>query len=199
MPKSITEFRSSLCKHPIPEMTTEEVLENIIESSLIKNFGTSGYNIKNKQDLLFSLLSFYNCPVCQRFRKIAVPEKEITFNIKNLIPDTIQPIFNENLQTLEVYLPLLLTIYPQENINIDLGFSVELPKFYKLQFHSTEEYLILGLHIQAPLITYDYKRIITLYIHNKSDKIINVSRNKPIGNFSIERTITVNNINIIKD
>lgn len=184
--KSITQIKKSFCLHPIPEKSVQEVLENIVNSAFDCTTKQDPYNIKNKELLLHDLISFYNCPVCRRWSKIE-SIKEIIYKVIKVDENSILPVFNKELYALEIYVPFLINLRPNEKLPLELGYKIELPEQHKINFYCSEDYLLSGLMVFCPMITSNYKREITLYLHNNTDSFITISRTIPIGYFSVDK------------
>jgi len=176
-----------LCKHPIPETSTEEVIENIIVTA-------KGDRLEAVRDLI----DFYNCPVCSRWRKITSSEGDISININIYDHEIPAPKHNKQLSALEVFAPYSFNLYPQEIKSVDLGFYFVLPEYYAATFSPSLYSLSEGLLIQSHLIVGKEVDGTYISIFNPTDKNLTFYRRDIVGYFSFNRIYSVQEFNFAK-
>lgn len=176
--------------HSVPERSLRETLENILSSVISKKT----YTFDDKEQLLTSLESLYNCPVCSRERNVNRNMQGISVNMSS-IDNGIVPKLNRGYNNIPVISPFSYKIDSTCFLKILLGISIDIPDNYSLLFYPDEFFTSCGLFFSFPFQKLDKNLILIVY--NFSEEHIIISRNDKLGYFVPYYSPTIDNINHI--
>lgn len=169
--------------HPVPESSTEQVLENLLLTG-------------SKEEQLAQLVAFYNCPVCSKWRKITQIDATVSVSIRLNDPNIIAPRFDPTLTAIEVFPPYAIRIDEHSHKMLDLGFAFILPDHFHLTFTPNLFYMNTGLIVQSPLLAPSQDCIVG--IGNLTDAPVQLSRGVALGYYTIHYSSVVDKINFSK-
>lgn len=181
-----------LHKHPVPESTFRDYVENVLASYLTRRHGYTPHDITSQQEIVDAIVKVAECPVCSRGMKI-YPEKPITVLFKKLSPSAKSPEKKDPMDAgYDIFALHRHDIQPGETQEIRTGLAFEPPPFIYFTVNGKSTFGSKAIHTYRGIVDAGYRGELSVFMTNGSRDVVTIQKHQKFAQLIFHYIMPVN-------
>lgn len=178
-------------KHPRPEATFAEFVDNAVHSYIHRDEINKVYEIETQRQLVDFIVYTAHCPVCAASMKIS-PSASATVLFKKLREGAKCPEkAHETDAGFDLYSIHTVDLLPGGTVEVDTGIALEMPKYLYATIDGKSSFGAKGIHTFRGIIDAGFRGHLSVFMRNDSSERVTVARYQKFAQLIFHYTIPI--------